>query len=265
MNLLPEPIEKRRRAASARFLSGRGIEIGALHSPLWVAPQATVSYVDRLAVEDLRKHYPELNGHALAPIDVIDDGERLLTFADGSLDFIIANHFIEHCENPLGAMRTHLSRVRMGGYLYYAVPDKRFTFDLDRPLTDFDHLVRDDQMGPAWSRRDHFLEWSRLVDKAPDPEATEARARHLMEMDYSIHFHVWDYPRFEEILRGAYAYLGRTFSVDWLEQNDSEIVCVLRKCDPRPANAPVLPARSSFARGLPNLLRRVVRRLIRRG
>jgi len=265
MTLIPEPMESRRRAVSARFLSGRGIEVGALHSPLWVSPQAKVSYVDRLGVDDLRKHYPELNAHPLAPVEILDDGERLLTFADGSLDFIIANHFVEHCENPLGAIRTHLSRLKMGGYLYYAVPDKRFTFDVDRPLTDFEHLVRDDQMGPAWSRRDHFFEWSRLVDKAPDDAATEARARHLMDMNYSIHFHVWDADRFQEILRGAYAYLGRTFTVDWLEQNESELITVLRKCEPRPESAPALPkARVSRAAWLPPAVRRLASRMLRR-
>jgi SAM-dependent methyltransferase len=235
VNLLPARIERRRRKVSARFLSGRGVEIGALHSPLWVSSRAQVTYVDRLAVEDLRRHYPELDGSELCRVDVIDDGERLLQFADASLDFVIANHMLEHCENPLGAMRNHLARVRPGGILYYAVPDKRFTFDVDRPLTDFEHLVRDDQEGPAWSRWGHFLEWSRLVDKAGDDSAAEAHARELMEKGYSIHFHVWDDERFRAILRAAHGYLGRGFRVEWLEQNDGELIAVLRKGeDPSP-------------------------------
>ncbi len=264
MNLLPAAIEKKRREVSARFLAGRGIEIGALHSPLWVSPRAKVSYVDRLTVEELRKHYPELNGHELARVDVIDDGERLVTFPDESLDFIIANHMLEHCENPLGAMRNHLAKIRRGGYLYYAVPDKRHTFDVQRPLTDFEHLVRDDREGPAWSRRDHFLEWARLVDKAPNPEAAEARAQYLMDMNYSIHFHVWDYDHFQVILRGAHAHLERTFSVETLEQNDSEAIVVLRKCRPGSSSPLVLPFSSSLGGRLRTLARRFRARLASR-
>jgi SAM-dependent methyltransferase len=195
--------------------------------------------VDRLGVEDLRRHYPELSSSELCRVDVIDDGERLLRFHDGSLDFIIANHMLEHCENPLGAMRNHLARLRPGGVLYYAVPDKRFTFDVTRPLTDFDHLVRDDQEGPAWSRWGHFLEWSRLVDKAGDGAAAEAHARDLMERGYSIHFHVWDDERFRTILRAAHGYLGRTFRVEWLEENGGELISVLRKDEEQASGDPL--------------------------
>ena len=232
MNLLPDAIDKQRQDVSTHFLVGRGIEIGALHSPLWVSPRATVSYVDRLPTEELRKHYPELNGRDLAPVNVVDDGERLYTFTENSLDFIIANHMLEHCENPLGTLRSHISRLKPGGCLYYAVPDKRFTFDIERPMTDFDHLLRDDKEGPAWSRKGHFVEWATFVDKAPDAAAADVRARALMEMNYSIHFHVWDADRFRSIIEQAWEYLGRTFNTEWLEQNQSEVIAVLRKSEP---------------------------------
>ena len=228
--MIPDIMEKTRRRVSARFLSGSGIELGALVSPLWVGRGVQVRYVDRLTVDGLRRQYPTLPAQELTGVDVVDDGECLQSFGEGSLDFIIANHFLEHCENPLGAMRNHLARVRLGGYLYYAVPDKRFTFDLARPLTDFDHLVRDDREGPEWSRPGHFLEYARLVDGAPD---AEAHARHLRDVGYSIHFHVWDLPRFQEILGKAWEYLGRTFSVEWFQENHGEIIVVLKRTRPR--------------------------------
>ena len=34
----------------------------------------------------------------------MDDGERLATIADATQDFVIANHFLEHCQDPLGAL-----------------------------------------------------------------------------------------------------------------------------------------------------------------
>ncbi len=43
-----------------------------------------------------------------------------------------------------------------GGILYYAIPDERNSFDIDRPLTEFDHLVADDADGGVASRLEHF-------------------------------------------------------------------------------------------------------------
>jgi Methyltransferase domain len=259
MGLLPPAIERKRRDVSKRFLSGRGVEIGALHSPLWVSDRAFVTQVDRRPVSDLRKHYPELNGHDLVNVDVIDDGERLTRFGDGSLDFIIANHMLEHCESLLGTLRNHLAKIKIGGYLYYAVPDKRHTFDVDRAMTSFDHLVQDEIAGPEWSRRAHFLDWSRVIDKAPDDEAATRRAQQLIDMNYSIHFHVWDADRYREILVGAHEYLGRGFQVVWFEQNEFEVISVLRKCPPLADNAPLFVSPSL------TLKERVHRLIQRRG
>lgn len=245
MSLLATPIQEQRFQLSAHFLKGHGVEIGALHSPLWVGRKAHVTYVDRMSADDLRTQYPELALYELAKVDVIDDGERLTTFPDESLDFIIANHMLEHCENPLGTIRRHLAKLKVGGRLYYAVPDKRFCHDATRPLTDFNHLVRDDREGPEWSRRDHFLEWATMVEKAQKPSHAEQRASLLMSMNYSIHFHVWDAERFGSIIDQAYEYLGRTFSTDWLEQNGTEVIAVLTKSLPTLATSPAKRLRAN--------------------
>ena len=154
-----------RQALSFRYLKGAGIEIGALHGLLLVSNEAKVRYVDRLDVPELRKHYPELDHVEFVPVDVIDDGETLGTFSDNSLDFVIGNHMLEHCENPIGTLRRHFSKIREGGIGYYAVPDKNYTFDQERSVTTFDHLVFDDKLGPIGSREQHFREWVTYVNK----------------------------------------------------------------------------------------------------
>jgi SAM-dependent methyltransferase len=123
-----------RDAIAARFLRGDGLEIGALHNPLPVPSGARVRYVDRMPVSELERQYPELRGKALVPVDVIDDGERLASVPDASVDFVIANHFLEHCQDPIGALGTMFRAVRPGGIVYLAIPDKRFTFDVDRDV-----------------------------------------------------------------------------------------------------------------------------------
>jgi SAM-dependent methyltransferase len=227
---IPEVMLARRRAVSARYLAGDGIEIGALHYPLWTDPaRARVRYVDRLTVPELRAQYPELAAYDLVAVDVVDDGETLRTFADASLDFIVGNHMLEHCENPLGTLRSHLQKVRPGGILYYAVPDKRMSFDIERPLTPFAHLVRDDREGPEGSRVGHFREWAELVNKHRTPEARDANVRELLAKNYSIHFHVWDADAYADFLDRAREYLGGGFRIEHLAQNDTEIITVLRR------------------------------------
>ena len=226
MNLPPKVLSVRRRIADA-YLRGVGIEIGALYAPLQTS--ANVRYVDRLPVEQLRAQYPELASTPLTPVDCIDDGERLTSFADESLDFIIANHMLEHCENPLGTMRAHLEKVRRGGVLYYAIPDKRHSFDIERPITSFEHLIDDDRDGGESSRFGHYMEYARLVNHFEAPADAEHNALEAMRIRYSIHFHVWDSDAWRNFLDKASRYLAGTFDVLLFEQNDTEVISVLRR------------------------------------
>ena len=229
MGLLPEPMLAARRELSERYLEGSGVELGALHLPLWTSERATVRYVDRLDVAGLRQQYPELAEHDLVNVDIVDDGEALSSIKDGQLDFIIANHMLEHTENPIGTIRNHLRKVRDNGVLYYAVPDKWAGFDRERPITPFEHLVRDDREGPTVSRLEHFHEWVRLVTNVTQPDEIERQVRELLARNYSIHFHVWDNPHFRLFLDDANEYLGRPFQIEYFGQNLNEMITVLRK------------------------------------
>jgi SAM-dependent methyltransferase len=229
MSAIPEPMLARRKELGHQFLHGQGIEIGALHHPMSVPDDANVRYVDRLSVENLREHYPELNHLDLVNVDVVDDGEMLHHFPDNSLDFIIANHMLEHTENPLGTIRRHLRKVKPGGVLYYAIPDRRMSFDVDRKLTSFLHLVLDDRLGPALSRERHFREWVKYVTKEHDPVRAKAELEKLMRINYSIHFHVWQTDSFLKFIKRAMLYLFRRFRIEHFSQNDTEAVAILRK------------------------------------
>jgi hypothetical protein len=85
------------------FLRGEGIEIGALDFPLRPPRGAAVSYVDYLDEAGLREVFTAtlLEGRPLVAPDVVDDGARLASFADASVDFVVANHMLEHVENPI--------------------------------------------------------------------------------------------------------------------------------------------------------------------
>lgn len=221
-----------RRYLAWRYLRGDGIEIGALHLPLPVSAAARVKYVDRMSVADLRKHYSELAALPLLEPDIVDNGEKLDKIPAASLDFIIANHFLEHCQDPVGTIERHLSRLKVGGFLYYAVPLKNFTFDSARTITPVEHMLADNADGGSATRRTHYHEWVTLVNKVNDPAEVERQVQELMRMDYSIHFHVWDQSSFLALLNAVKSKLGDAFSIEqavhW-PYHQMELVTVLRK------------------------------------
>lgn len=217
-----------RRGIAARYLAGDGIEVGALHQALEVPPGASVRYVDRMTVEELKKQYPNLADHNLTPVDIVDDGEKLASIHDGSMDFVIANHMMEHCENPIGTLENHLRVIKPGGVLYMSVPDMRFTFDSGRPVTPLEHLVRDYEEGPEQSYDGHLEEWARIMDKVPE-EKVASRVAELADTKFSIHYHVWTQTEFMEMLQYCRSNLGLEFEIEQIQKNDMEIICVLRK------------------------------------
>lgn len=214
-----------------KYIRGNGIEIGALHSPLNVACADSVHYVDRMPVDELRCHYPELNDVPLTPVDIIDDGEKLNTFQLSSVDFIIANHFIEHAQDPIGTIKRHVDVLKPGGILYMAIPDKRFTFDRLRPSTTFEHFVRDHEEGPAVSYIDHVKEWVRLVDGLTS-EKFERKVHDICRINYSIHFHVWNINDVKKFLQDMIidTYHIPITMLDIAENPARfECICILRK------------------------------------
>jgi predicted SAM-dependent methyltransferase len=217
-----------RRAIAERYLRGDGLEIGALHNPLPVPRSARVRYLDRLRVPELEQQYPELRGEELVEVDIVDDGERLSQVPDGSQDFVIANHFLEHCQDPLGALENMFRVLRPGGVLYLAVPDRRFTFDAERGVTSLEHVLKDHRAGPEGSRREHFEEWARLVDRVEDRDIEPHVAR-LLEADYSIHFHVWEQRDVFDLLQLARREVNLEFDVELATRNGHENLFVLRK------------------------------------
>ena len=227
-----QPMQLGRELIAEAYLKGDGIEIGALHDPLKVPRSARVKYVDRLSVADLRKQYPELDSQKLVDVDIIANGELLETIADASQDFVIANHFIEHCQDPIRALLSMFRVLKVGGKLYMAVPDKRYSFDLDRPITPLEHLFRDFKEGPEWSKRQHFEEWVRLVNKVEDVEEFKKQVEVNMEMDYSIHFHVWTQREMFDFVAAMRDLVA--FDIELVLRNVNEVVFVFRK-DPAPA------------------------------
>ncbi len=223
----PQPCPVRLELAE-KYIKGAGIEIGALHHPTPVPAAAKVRYIDRMDTPELRRQYPELANLPLVNVDIIDDGQTLSQVADQSQDFVLANHFLEHTENPLLCLKNMLRVLRSGGILFLALPNKDFTFDIDREITPFDHVLRDYREGPAGSRLTHFKEWVTCVQRLKGAVA-ESRLKELLDMDYSIHFHVWDRAAMLDLLHGAQRELKLPFKIEVDRPNGYEVVFILQK------------------------------------
>jgi SAM-dependent methyltransferase len=223
-----EHVAVRRRLAK-RYLRGDGLEIGALHLPLSLPRGARARYVDRMGVEELRAHYPELEEYELVRPDVVDDGESLGTVEASAADFVVANHLIEHCQDPIGTLLAYARVLREGGVLYLAAPDRRRTrFDREREETSLEHLVRDHEEGPDWSRATHYEEWSRLAIGVPAAEVAEHAAA-LDAEDYSIHFHTFTASSFLALLLHCREAYGLPLEVLATETNHHEFIVIARR------------------------------------
>ncbi|MCC6219666.1 MAG: methyltransferase domain-containing protein [Deltaproteobacteria bacterium] len=214
------------------FLSGVGIEIGALHRPVY-APHLNIRYVDRLTRDELFECYPELRGQSIVETDILDNAESLGTIRECSQDFVIANHVIEHMRNPISSLLNWQRVLKQGGKLFLAVPNKHTTFDQEREITSLQHVL-DDYVNPSESRDfQAFLDFSKYVScrffKVKPESDFESFAKELEAKDYSIHFHVWDKPAFDQLL----AHMERSFSawrlkiLDYADAAVDEFVYVL--------------------------------------
>lgn len=128
----------------------RGLEIGALTSPVVERTAGSILYADRLSAEGLAQQYAwegetgELSLPDLVEVDVVvPDGDSLARSlaGRGPVDYVVASHVIEHVPDIVGWLVDVAACLREGGHLCLAVPDKRFTFDHLRAPTEARDLV----------------------------------------------------------------------------------------------------------------------------
>ena len=194
----------------ARHIHGRGLEIGALWKRFPVPAAAKVWYIDRLDPDELKQQYSEV-GHKVAAPDIVADAQAL-PVRDGTVDFVITSHVLEHMPFPLSALEHWYHVLAPGGVLVLRIPDKRYTFDVRRPRTPLQHLVMEYEHPTGFDRRAHFAEWVEcVVGFARNTQECQAETSRLMEMDYSIHYHAW----IDEDVRELFEYTRQAMHLNW--------------------------------------------------
>lgn len=243
-----------RKTISDCFISGVGVEIGAFASPLPVPAAAHVKYVDKYNIEELDANH-KVAGLSLSDFgvdlnsvvrpDIVDDGECLSKIGDFSQDFVIANHVLEHFEDPIKGFKNMLRILKHGGILYLSLPEMRHSFDCIRSPTIFDHIKRDYEEGPQWSREFAYKEFAKIfcengMDKGLFPrqsgeslERFESEiAKELNDSNYSIHFHAWTMDGMIEMFSKIKEVYKTSFETRLIMKNREEVVFVFEKTVP---------------------------------
>lgn len=203
------------------LIRGRGMEIGALNCPYPVPDGVEVLYSDVLTPEQIDASYPG-SKHP----DIVSNGESFPTIADGSLDFVIANHVLEHVNDPIGTIAEWHRILKAGGILLMAIPDKRFTFDSGRERTTLAHMISDHEsdLRPEDLNIPHLQDWATHVEHLEEgsDEWRQWVGSQIRE-GYSVHNHVWVMEDILELL-------------DYLRKQHGAAFRIARSNDTRPGD-----------------------------
>jgi SAM-dependent methyltransferase len=194
-------------ASARRYCVGRGLEIGgAAHNPFGLR-SLNVDVTGSLDTA-FKKLEIAACGKAL-PVDMVASGDAI-PVADGSQDFVVSSHVLEHMPDPIGAMLEWDRVVRPGGVMFMIVPHKERTFDKQRPRTAIEHLIADHSAS------------------TPEPHG-----------DANGHDHVWVTQDLVEVVEWMGGHLGVQWQILEVQDRDDKVgngfTVIVRKCATRHA------------------------------
>ncbi len=230
-----------------KYLSGEGLEIGALHNPTEMRHGTKIRYVDILSKEEAISRHPELDPAKIVPVEYVEDGFSLPSFSDQTQDFLVASNVLEHSPDPLGTILGWSRVLRMGGRLLLSVPIAGRCFDRSRPITPIQHFVDDFELSREGDKetmgqrnRGHYEECLRLVGHQLEMNAGDTRPYSeeeiLAKLDllpssgYDIHFHTFTIDSFAELLEYYTQHIESIIEVEMVvDSSHKDVIALLRK------------------------------------
>lgn len=186
------------------FLQGRGLEIGALNQPALVPDKCEVVYCDAISKQEAIQYFPEVDANLFVDVDYIADldKESLSSFSDEEFDFVILNHVIEHVANPIRVVQSLFRIVSSDGVVIISAPDKRYTFDVNRTNTSFEHLWTEYKLNTTAVTDEHYLDFLQAVHPDIVAQSSTADLKHHIDnvRRRREHAHVWDSNTFRSFL-----------------------------------------------------------------
>lgn len=130
------------------YCRGNGLEVGALDKP-FMFKFSKMKYADVSNVEQLKQGIKDLNISGLYKKSYIKS-DFLMQFpkfdlpqiSSESFDFVYSSHSLEHSKNPIFAIAEYLRIVKKNGIIYTIIPNRKFTWEFNRPTTNAHSIIR---------------------------------------------------------------------------------------------------------------------------
>ncbi|MBN2714552.1 MAG: methyltransferase domain-containing protein [Deltaproteobacteria bacterium] len=253
--MISTPQIERRRKFLKNYITlntGKGLEIGPYDRPIVMRGEGDIKYLDYFRADELRqkKNAPQRVSDEVVELDYVIGGTGIGEAVDDTFDYVVASHVIEHVPNIIGWLKDLAKILTLDGYIFLAVPDKRYTFDFARPLSTpgqiienfrtnkqqpsyadvFDALRYHKQVKPkaAWTRRFDF-------DKLPythDLKVCHQHGRMATRQYFDCHCNVFTCESFLQIMSDLQALSLSPFKVEAhrpCEKPFNDFLCVLKK------------------------------------
>lgn len=144
-------------------------------------------------------------------------------------DFLIASHCLEHCANTLKTIKEWVRVVKKEGVILLILPDKRYTFDQNRSITTFIHLLNDLEDDVDETDLTHLREILDLHDLNRDlPAGTKEQFKSRSLDNYKnrgLHHHVFNF----KLLRKIYKYYDIKVVSESFEKPNHQIILGIKQ------------------------------------
>jgi SAM-dependent methyltransferase len=144
--------------------------------------------------------------HNLKPVGLnfIQEATCLPGIANGSYDFILSSHSLEHIANPVRALKEWIRITKPGGAFVIVLPHFKYTFDRRRQVTQVSHMLEDYERGTDEDDETHLPDILQFHDLALHPEPISREQLRVGILDNlrtrCAHHHVFDERNSSELL-----------------------------------------------------------------
>lgn len=134
----------------------------------------------------------------------IADATEIERIPKRNYDFLLSSNCLEHVANPLKALHGWRAILKPRGVMLLVLPNKKYSFDHNRAVTTFEHLLEDFKNNTGEDDLTHLDEILKLHDLSMDlpagtPEQFKARSLKNFE-NRALHQHVFDIPLLKQLM-----------------------------------------------------------------
>lgn len=172
------------------------LEISPLDAPLVPRTETnSVVYVDTKSEAELRAELadqPLRDPDQLVPLDYVLDDRPIHEVVSERFDWIIASRSLEYQPDLITWLNNLGAVLNRGGFLYCAIPDRRYCFILDRPFTSVgevleNHLLKRTKPAPRLTfDQSYYHKKIRAKDLWEDYDKARAEAERSFDSERAL-------------------------------------------------------------------------------